>query len=88
MIIFYIERIANSRSCPKCGLSCYKVKYGDKDNTNEVTKHNPHSKTVWYLPIIPRFKCMFANPTNAKNHRWHVDERKCDELLCDLADYM
>jgi len=24
---------------------------------------------------------MFANPTDAKNLRWHADERKCDGLV-------
>jgi len=41
---------------------------------------------VWYLPIIPKFKRMFANPTYAKNLRWHVDEPKCDGLLRHLVD--
>ena len=84
--ILYRKEFAELRSCPKCGLSRYKVKDGDKENTDEVTKHGPPSKAVWYLPIIPRFKRMFANPTDAKNLRWHADERKCDGLLRHPAD--
>jgi len=38
MIVFYIEK--SLQSCPKCGLSRYKVKDDDKENTDEVIKHN------------------------------------------------
>ena len=34
------------RSCPKCGLSHYKVKDGDKEEIDEVTKHDPPSKAI------------------------------------------
>ena len=37
-------------------------------------------KVMWYLPIIPKMKRLFANPNDAKNLRWHVDERKCDGM--------
>jgi len=50
-------------------------------NTNEVTKHDPPSKVFWYLPIIPRFKRMLANPTNAKNLRCRAYQRRCDGLV-------
>jgi len=71
-----------------CGLSRYKVKDGDKENIVEVEKHDPSSKVVGYLPIITRFRHMFANPTNAKNLRWHVGERKCDGLLNHPVDFV
>jgi len=41
----------------------YKVKDGDQDNINEVTKHNRPSKAIWYLPIIPRFKIQLTLKT-------------------------
>ena len=84
--ILYRQVFTELRSCPKCGLSRYKIKDGDKENTNEVTKHDPPSKAVWYLPITPRFKRMFVNPIDAKNLRWHADERKCDGLVRHSAD--
>ena len=31
---------------------------------------------------------MFANPTNARNLRWHADQQKCDGLVCHPADSM
>jgi len=84
--ILYRKEFAELRSCPKCGLSRYKIKDGDKENTDEIIKHGSPSKVVWYLPIIPRFKCMFTSPTDAKNLRWHADERKCDGLVCHPRD--
>jgi len=43
-------------------------------------------KVVWYLPIVPRLKRLFANPKDAKNLRWHATERRCDEFLRHSAD--
>jgi len=31
---------------------------------------------------------MFANPTDAKNLIWHVDEWKCDGLIRHLLDFL
>ena len=53
-----------------------------------VVMMKAHTKTIqqrcvvcWYLPIIPRFKKLFANGDNTKNPTWHVDGRKVDGLL-------
>jgi len=86
--IFYEKEFVELRSYPQCGLSSYKVKDGDKENIDEVTKHDPSSKAIWYLPIIPRFNCMFVNPIDAKNLRWHVDEQKFDGLVRHPLDFV
>ena len=70
----------------KCGLSRYKVKVGQNDEIDEFTKEGPPAKVVWYLSIISRFKRLFANADDAKNLRWHADNRKCDGLLRHPAD--
>ena len=67
--IIYKNEYGNLRRCPKCGLSRYKVKVGEKEYNDEVTKEGPPAKVVWYLSIIPRFKCLFANVDDAKNIR-------------------
>ena len=46
-----------------------------------MSKKGPPAKVLWYLPIIPRFKRLFANVNDAKNLRWHADDRKCDGKL-------
>ena len=67
-------------------MSRYKVKVGQNDEIDELTKEGPPTKVVWYLPIIPRLKRLFANADDAKNLRWHADNRKCDGLLRHPAD--
>ncbi|KAL3622591.1 hypothetical protein CASFOL_034002 [Castilleja foliolosa] len=44
------------------------------------------AKILWYLPVIPRFKRLFASPVEAKNLRWHVDEKIDDGQLRHPAD--
>ena len=72
--------------CPRCGLSRYKVKVGQNDEIDEFTKEGPPAKVVWYLPIIPRLKRLFANADDAKNLRWHADNRKSDGILRHPTD--
>ncbi|XP_003518081.1 uncharacterized protein [Glycine max] len=40
----------------------------------------------WYLPIIPRFKRLFATTHDASNLKWHAVERINDGFLRHLAD--
>jgi len=56
------------------------LKQKDDDIIEDIKKHGPQMKVMWYLPIIPKMKRLFANPNDAKNLRWHVDERKCDGM--------
>ena len=52
---------------PKCGVSQYKVKDDDECSSDESTKKGPLTIVLWYLPIIPRFKHLFANGDDAKD---------------------
>ena len=80
VLILYRKNFELLKSCPRCGLSCYKLKQKDDDTIEDIEKHGPPMKVMWYLPIIPRMKRLFANPNDVKNLRWHVDERKCDDM--------
>jgi len=62
------------------------MKENNGDNSHGMTKDGPHMKVVWYLLITPRIKCLFSNPYDAKNLRWHVDERNM--MDCFGADFM
>jgi len=62
------------------------LKQKDDDIIEEIEKHEPPMKVMWYLPIIPRMNCLFANPNNVNNLRLHVDERKCDGMYQHLVD--
>lgn len=55
----------------------FNVKDGDFSCDDEITK-GIFAKVLWYLLIISRFKRLFANANDAKNVRWHEDERKCN----------
>ena len=65
--MFYRNEYEGLRRCPSCGLSSYKFKVGQIDEVDEFTKEGPPPKVVWYLPIIPRHKRLFANSDDTKN---------------------
>ncbi len=85
--VLYRNEYEAMHVCPKCGVSRYKRrKDQDTDDCNEDTSGRPPAKVLWYLPIIPRFKRLFANPKDAKLLRWHEEERKNDGKLRHPAD--
>ena len=47
-------------------MSRYKVKVAHKEYNDEVTKKGHPVKVVWYVPIILRFKRLFANTDGGK----------------------
>jgi len=78
--ILYRDEFAEMHCYPICGVSRYRV--NDGEYSVDATANNRHlAKVYWYLPIIPRFKRLFANGDDAKNLRWHVDSRKSDGFL-------
>jgi len=50
------------------------------------TLQTDSKKLLWYLPIILRFKRLFANGDDAKDLTWHANGRNCDGMLCHPAD--
>jgi len=64
------------------------LKDKDEDNIQEMIKHVPPMKMLWYLLIIPRIKCLFANPNDTKYLRWHANERRCDDMYCHPTDFI
>ncbi|XP_019184174.1 PREDICTED: uncharacterized protein LOC109179059 [Ipomoea nil] len=81
--ILYWKEYKDLHVCPKCGSSRYKRKNVGDEPKN---KKGPPAKVLWYLPVIPRFKRMFANPRDAKNLQWHAIGRKDDGKLRHPAD--
>ena len=83
--ILYRNQFAEMHSCPTCGVSHYKIK--NHESSDDTTIENSHpTKVCWYLPIIPRFKRLFANGHDAKQLMSHVKGRKSDGLLRHSAD--
>ena len=81
--MLYRKESKDHRSCVVCKAS--RFKRGGDANTNSV-KNRPPAKVVWYFPIIPRLKRLFANGRNAELLRWHAEKRKKDGMLRHPAD--
>jgi len=81
------KKIEDLKKFPKCGSSRYKQKRNSEDS-GQIEKEGPTLKVVWYLPIVPRLKRLFANLKDAKNLRWHATERRCDRQLRHPVDSM
>ena len=77
--VLYRDEFASLKVCPTCGLSRFKKKIDG--NSGDEDKDGPPAKVMWYLPIIHKFKRLFSIKEDAKNLKWHVDGRKCDNLL-------
>jgi hypothetical protein len=57
-----------------------------RDDDAEDDKKKSPAKVLWYLPIIPRFRRLFASPKDAELVRWHAEKRKDDGKLRHPAD--
>ncbi|WCJ37799.1 hypothetical protein M5689_018900 [Euphorbia peplus] len=80
--VLYRKEYADLQECPRCGLSRYKRKESDEI----PRKKGIPAKVLWYLPIIPRFKRLFADAKTAELLRWHADERKDDGFMRHPSD--
>nr|XP_043619644.1 uncharacterized protein LOC122591440 [Erigeron canadensis] len=84
--ILYRNEYADLHQCVRCGTSRYKGKTNGMVEDRVVIKDGIPAKILWYLPIIPRLKRLFANAKDAKLLRWHAKERKIDGKIRHVAD--
>ena len=84
--ILYKHEFQEMSKCPICGTSRNKVKDDEESNYDEKSKRGPPVNVLWYPPIIPRFKRLFANEDNAKDLTWHANGRISYGLVCHPAD--
>ena len=86
----YRGEYADLTQCPVCGLSRYKRRqYGGDDASVSSRKRNgAPRKVMWYFPIIPRLRRLFANSKEAELLCWHAKGkgRKNDGKLRHPAD--
>ena len=82
--MLYRNEFEGLYECPVCQTSRYKV--NDGDSSGDQNKIRPPAKVLWYLPVIPRFKRLFANASDAKNLTWHSNGRQVDGKLRHPAD--
>ena len=57
--ILYRKEFEDLKKCSKCESSRYKQKRNSEDN-GQIEKEGSALKVVWYLPIVPRLKRLFA----------------------------
>ena len=76
--ILYRHQFQEMSKCPRCGVSWYKLKDDEECSSDENLNKGPPVKVLWYLPIIPKFKRLFANGDDAKDLTWHANGRNCD----------
>ncbi|XP_021750185.1 uncharacterized protein LOC110715784 isoform X2 [Chenopodium quinoa] len=72
--VLYQNDLDSLKNCPVCNVSRYKEKEG------------VHDKVLWYFPIIPRFKRLFSNASDAAKLTWHSEGREKDGKLRHPAD--
>jgi len=84
--ILYRHQFQEMSKCPRCGVSRYKLKDDEVCSSDENSNKGPLVKVLWYLPIIPRFKRLFANGDDAKDLTWHANGRNCDGMLRHPTD--
>ncbi|XP_039815036.1 uncharacterized protein LOC120677915 [Panicum virgatum] len=83
--ILYHGKYEDLDACPVCSASRYKCPESALSMKGDRNKRPP-AKVVWYFPIIPRLKRLFANAKTAKLMRWHAEDRLVDGNLRHHAD--
>ncbi|KAL6176938.1 hypothetical protein ACLB2K_053570 [Fragaria x ananassa] len=78
--ILYRDLNVDSKKCPSCNASRWKLV---NDGSEKV---GVPAKTLWYFPLIPRFRRMFQSTVSAKELTWHARGRKKDGMMRHPAD--
>jgi len=82
-ILYHGKENEKLTECPECGVSRYKRR---NDGGDEDKRHGAPWKVVWYFPIIPRLKRLFATAKDAQLLSWHKEGRKNDGYLRHPVD--
>ena len=81
-ILYRGEKYEMLDKCPMCKTPRYK----DGPSTDGSKTRGGPRKVVWYFPIAPRIRRLFACEKSAKLLRWHGEERKKDAMSRHPAD--
>ncbi|XP_071687302.1 uncharacterized protein [Rutidosis leptorrhynchoides] len=84
--MLYRNEDKDLHQCKVCGTSWYKRGKSTDNVDSDVSENGPPAKLLWYLPIIPRLKRLFANEKDAKLLHWHAEDRKNDGKMRHVAD--
>ncbi|XP_073129612.1 uncharacterized protein [Henckelia pumila] len=78
--ILYRKQYKDCVSCPKCGLSRWKL------TKKNIEKKGVPAKVIWYFPPIPRFKRMYKSLETSKNLTWHKETTRVAGQLRHPSD--
>ncbi|XP_004289395.1 PREDICTED: uncharacterized protein LOC101310170 [Fragaria vesca subsp. vesca] len=78
--ILYRDLNVDAKKCPSCNASRWKLAKDGSEKVGVLTK------TLWYFPLIPRFRRMFQSTVSAKELTWHARGRKKDGMMRHSAD--
>ncbi|XP_073121332.1 uncharacterized protein [Henckelia pumila] len=78
--ILYRKQYKDCVSCPKCGLSGWKL------TKKNIEKKGVPAKVMWYFPPIPRFKRMYKSLETSKNLTWHKETTRVAGQLRHPSD--
>jgi hypothetical protein len=82
-IIYHDKEYENLTKCLECQASRFKRGTEPiEDGGKRVTSGMP-AKVVWYIPVIPRLKRLFANKKEAELMRWHAARTKVSSDVLD-----
>jgi hypothetical protein len=84
--ILFRGEYAELDQCPVCGTHRYKRRNDGGDGDEGKKSKGGPRKVVWYFPVIPRLKRLFANKNEAQLVRWHKEGRKNDAMIRHLTD--
>ncbi|XP_071695199.1 uncharacterized protein [Rutidosis leptorrhynchoides] len=84
--MLYRNEDKDLHQCKVCGTSRYKRGKPTDNVDSDVSENGPPTKLLWYLPIIPRLKRLFANEKDAKLLCWHAKDSKNDGKMRHVAD--
>ncbi|GKB45897.1 uncharacterized protein Tco_0896650 [Tanacetum coccineum] len=82
----YKSKQQNNNNVNKKQKNKYDEDKVETNDNDDAIKIGPPAKQIWYFPIIPRLKQLFANEKDAKLLRWHAEGRKRDGKLRHVAD--
>ncbi|XP_071718785.1 uncharacterized protein [Rutidosis leptorrhynchoides] len=86
--MLYRNEDKDLHQCKVCGTSRYKRGKPTDNVDSDVSENGPPAKLLWYLPIIPRLKRLFANEKDAKLLHWHAEDRKNDGKMRHVVDLL
>jgi len=80
-MLFYTDEEIQLKKCKFCHKPCFQIQEVGRGKYKEVP-----IKRMYYLPLIPRLKRLYASMSSSPHMRWHHENRR--ELGCCVIHLM